>query len=296
VRTIEPNSSGRRKGVKLRAGNYKGSILAEAFTLIELLVVIAIIAILAAMLLPALARAKAQAIRSQCTSNLHQLQVALNVYAVDSKDKLPVMDDTNVRWAWDLQDPVAQSMISSGVTKKTFYCPGTAPRFTDLQNWANTSIGANSCLFNFGVTANPPATTDFHVIGYALAFNGSECMLDPTNQNKTLQPESTTFPNGTTVMIPTAERMVMADCTLSVGGATPGYSHPENDYVTIDGGFTQNGAVYPHLSAHLNGSAAIGNKTSLPLGGTVGYKDGHTQWVKFQLMLPRTDSGAVFWW
>ena len=110
----------------------KRSVL--AFTLIELLVVIAIIAILAAMLLPTLARAKAAGKSAKCKSNLHQIGIALNLYTLDFR-KYPLYKTGGLPATlpifWD-----AMLLPMAGNGRGVFTCPADSTN----SDWANQPL------------------------------------------------------------------------------------------------------------------------------------------------------------
>ena len=148
----------------------------RAFTLIELLVVIAIIAILAALVLPALASAKARALRIQCASQERQLGMGFNLFASDHDDRYPpagygVSDTRQLSWdSWihryiggNAPDSVLiDAMVPTIYAPKVLKCP--ADRLPTLESdpqwgWVTYGLRRSYAMNSVG----PNWQTDYQV-------------------------------------------------------------------------------------------------------------------------------------
>jgi prepilin-type N-terminal cleavage/methylation domain-containing protein len=237
--------------------NHRERPLRSAFTLIELLVVIAIIAVLAALLLPALAKAKEKGIKTTCLNNIRQLNTATHIYAVDSQDKLP---DMGGYWPWDITMEVGNLMMGAGAVRNIFYDPAF-PEDNNDQVW------------NYG---------GYHSTGYAFTFPKAHG-IDDKWQNDTINGKADS--SGTRL----GDRALIACATLShkefATAASADFSPGSFDE------FTENTVLHQRTSHIRLGTQCV------PLGGNVGMLDGSARWIRFLDMTCRGTGGAYppFW-
>ena len=126
----------------------------KGFTLIELLVVISIIAMLLAILMPALGKVKEKAKAVVCRANLKQLSLALNVYTVDNNNKALLGDGGKDFWFLQIAPYMGEASYSDNPednlegSMRVLYCPSTKEPIFD--NWGTSETRWRYHVNNFG--------------------------------------------------------------------------------------------------------------------------------------------------
>ena len=238
----------------------------KGFTLIELLVVISIIALLVSILMPALNKAREQARRTVCASNLRSNALALRIYAEQNDDMLPPQS-ADVAWPWDITYWTTDIILKNGAEPEVFYCAGNKKMSKDNDyNWRYGEAYARNSM-----TLSIPEPEDITARKNTIRVTSYLWMLDNETKTRNTNPDTDqedVLPNRKWIsnlgkVKTPVETELVTDCVL----------RPANDitnYSQVTGGNYDRWQIYDSSNHLKNGSDVA--------GGNAAFVDGHCEW------------------
>ena len=248
---------------------------AAGFTLVELLVVIGIIAILTAILLPAMGAAREQAKRVVCANDIRVFGQSVTLYANQNKGKVP-MHHGGANWLWDLAYDSRDWFVDvAKVPREMFYCPSYTHETEGQWDFCGVpgSNPDNFAIIGYywlgkrpGYRAGPGTFTPNTLTNAAfrdpLTDKWIEKVTDSTEKSKP------------------SDLVLMSDIVLSREDRK---TWDDKNFITIYGGYHSG-----HGTTHRKGDK--------PLGGNVLFLDGHVVWRNFDEMKVRLWVWPHFWY
>lgn len=252
----------------------------KGFTLIELLVVIAIIALLLAILMPALGKVKEKARQITCAAHLHSIGLVMNLYASQNDSKLPTAENGGSfgGWLFDIPSNVSEE-IRQSYQVETMYCPANSLRVKRgeklMEHYLSYMTDGTSTPQNPDDIIGGWAVTDYF---WFLKYKDGTWRANP----------DLVYPDGTRNA---GKRLLVDKITIK---------HPSSRPLVADVVFTQstvepfdfsqvNSSRMTFSSSHLNGTKAI--------GGNILNCDSSVKWRKYEDMENNYTNGPTkhFW-